>query len=108
VPVIRHNPRYSHVERRAADHSANIGSRPSLLPASKNLHNSRHSRAANGNRIGERLTLLIVAMPSSKAVLGDLPIYGLEDLGFVPSGEAGAFIAERNTAPGGQTAAQHQ
>ena len=30
-----------------------------------------------------------------------LPIYGLEDLGFVPRGEAGAFIAERNTAPGG-------
>jgi len=27
VPVIRHNPRYSHVERRAADHSANIGSK---------------------------------------------------------------------------------
>jgi len=31
-----------------------------------------------------------------------LPIYGLEDLGFVPRGEAGAFIAERNTAPGGK------
>jgi acetyl-CoA acetyltransferase len=31
-----------------------------------------------------------------------LPIYGLEDLGFVPRGEAGAFIAERNTAPGGR------
>src|SRR5262249_17077054 len=29
-----------------------------------------------------------------------LPIYGLEDLGFVPRGEAGTFIAERNTAPG--------
>ncbi len=29
-----------------------------------------------------------------------LPIYGLEDLGFVPRGEAGAYIAERNTAPG--------
>ena len=29
-----------------------------------------------------------------------LPIYGLEDLGFVPRGEAGAFIAERNTALG--------
>ncbi len=28
-----------------------------------------------------------------------LPIYGLEDLGFVPRGEAGTFIAERNTAP---------
>ena len=30
-----------------------------------------------------------------------LPIYGLEDLGFVSRGEAGAFIAQRNTAPGG-------
>ncbi|MBT5267408.1 MAG: thiolase [Rhodospirillaceae bacterium] len=30
-----------------------------------------------------------------------LPIYGLEDLGFVKPGEAGDFIAERNTAPGG-------
>ena len=29
-----------------------------------------------------------------------LPIYGLEDLGFVGRGETGAFIAERNTAPG--------
>ena len=31
-----------------------------------------------------------------------LPIYGLEDLGFVLRGEAGAFIAEHNTAPGGK------
>ncbi len=31
-----------------------------------------------------------------------LPIYGLEDLGFVPRGEAGAFIARQNTAPGGK------
>lgn len=31
-----------------------------------------------------------------------LPIYGLEDLGFVGRGEAGAFIWERNTAPGGK------
>lgn len=30
-----------------------------------------------------------------------LPIYGLEDLGIVKRGEAAAFIAERNTAPGG-------
>ncbi len=30
-----------------------------------------------------------------------LPIYGLEDLGFVGRGEAGAFIAEGNTKPGG-------
>ncbi|MGY6499291.1 MAG: thiolase C-terminal domain-containing protein [Acidimicrobiales bacterium] len=30
-----------------------------------------------------------------------LPIYGLEDLGFVGRGEAPAFIAERNTAIGG-------
>jgi len=31
-----------------------------------------------------------------------LPIYGLEDLGFVKRGEAGRFIWERNTAPGGK------
>jgi acetyl-CoA acetyltransferase len=31
-----------------------------------------------------------------------LPIYGLEDLGFVAPGEAGKFIWERNTAPGGK------
>lgn len=31
-----------------------------------------------------------------------LPIYGLEDLGFVEKGEAGAFIWERHTAPGGK------
>jgi acetyl-CoA acetyltransferase len=30
-----------------------------------------------------------------------LPIYGLEDLGFVGRGEAASFIWERNTAPGG-------
>lgn len=30
-----------------------------------------------------------------------LPIYGLEDLGFVGRGEAGAFIADGRTAPGG-------
>ena len=31
-----------------------------------------------------------------------LPIYGLEDLGFVARGEAGKFIWGRNTAPGGK------
>jgi acetyl-CoA acetyltransferase len=31
-----------------------------------------------------------------------LPVYGLEDLGFVGRGEAGAFIEEGNTAPGGR------
>jgi acetyl-CoA acetyltransferase len=31
-----------------------------------------------------------------------LPIYGLEDLGFVKPGEAGAFIEEGNTRPGGK------
>ena len=31
-----------------------------------------------------------------------LPIYGPEDLDFVPRGQAGAFIAEHNTAPGGK------
>jgi acetyl-CoA acetyltransferase len=36
------------------------------------------------------------------ASFAHLPIYGLEDVGFVPRVEAGAFIAERNTAPGGK------
>jgi acetyl-CoA acetyltransferase len=31
-----------------------------------------------------------------------LPLYGLEDLGFVPRGEAARFIWDRNTAPGGR------
>jgi acetyl-CoA acetyltransferase len=31
-----------------------------------------------------------------------LPIYGLEDLGFVKPGEAGGFIMDRHTAPGGK------
>jgi acetyl-CoA acetyltransferase len=31
-----------------------------------------------------------------------LPIFGLEDLGFVGRGEAGRFIAEGNTSPGGE------
>jgi acetyl-CoA acetyltransferase len=31
-----------------------------------------------------------------------LPIYGLEDLGFLGRGEAGAFIAEGRTSPGGE------
>jgi len=31
-----------------------------------------------------------------------LPLFGLEDLGFLPRGEAASFIAGRNTAPGGK------
>lgn len=31
-----------------------------------------------------------------------LPLYGLQDLGFVERGEAGAFVAEGNTRPGGK------
>ena len=31
-----------------------------------------------------------------------LPLYGLEDLGFVGRGEAGAFVEEGNTSPGGR------
>jgi acetyl-CoA acetyltransferase len=37
-----------------------------------------------------------------EASFAHLPIYGLEHLGFVARGEAGAFIAARNTAPGGK------
>ncbi|MDF3311151.1 thiolase [Rhodococcus sp. T2V] len=31
-----------------------------------------------------------------------IPLYGLQDLGFVKPGEAGAFVAEGNTEPGGK------
>ncbi len=46
--------------------------------------------------------LMIYDAPCSLpgASFAHLPIYGLEDFGFVPRGEAGAFIAEHNTAPG--------
>ena len=37
-----------------------------------------------------------------------LPIYGLEDLGFVPRGEAGRFIWDGNTRAGREAPAQHQ
>jgi hypothetical protein len=46
-------------------------------------------------------------MPSRNAVLSHPPIYSLEDLGFVPRGEAGCYIPERNAAPGRQAVAQH-
>jgi acetyl-CoA acetyltransferase len=46
--------------------------------------------------------LMIYDAPCSLpgASFAHLPIYGLEDLGFVPRGEAGAFIAARSTALG--------
>ena len=40
--------------------------------------------------------------PTIYGAFADLPIYGLQDLGTVPRGEAGAFIVERNTATGGK------
>jgi acetyl-CoA acetyltransferase len=45
--------------------------------------------------------LMIYDAPCSLpgASFAHLPIYGLEDLGFVPRGEAGAFIAGHNTTP---------
>ena len=48
--------------------------------------------------------LMIYDAPCSLpgASFGHLPICGFEDLGFVPRAEAGAFIAERDTAPGGK------
>jgi acetyl-CoA acetyltransferase len=48
--------------------------------------------------------LMIYDAPCSLpvATFAHLSICSLEDLGFVPRGEAGAFIADRNTAPGGK------
>jgi acetyl-CoA acetyltransferase len=55
---------------------------------------------AQGRRPSDDLRRPPCSLPG--ASFAHLPIYGLEDLGFVPRGEAGAFIAERNTAPGGK------
>jgi acetyl-CoA acetyltransferase len=48
--------------------------------------------------------LMIYDAPCSGqgASFAHLPIYGLEDLGFVGRGEGGPFITGRNTAPGGR------
>jgi acetyl-CoA acetyltransferase len=48
--------------------------------------------------------LMIYGAPYSQpgASFAYMPIYGLEDLGLVPRGEADAFIAQHNTAPGGR------
>jgi acetyl-CoA acetyltransferase len=51
----------------------------------------------------DRLTIYDAPCSLPEAGFAHLPIYGLEDLGFVPRGEAGAFIAKRNTAPGGRS-----
>jgi hypothetical protein len=53
---------------------------------------------------GKRLQILKEAVPSASKVAFLLlrGTWDLEDLGFVPRGEAGPFTAERNTAPGGK------
>jgi acetyl-CoA acetyltransferase len=58
--------------------------------------------AEAGITVGDVDHLMIYDAPCSPpgASFAHLPIYGLEDLGFVPRGEAGAFIAERNTRRG--------
>jgi acetyl-CoA acetyltransferase len=50
----------------------------------------------------DHLMIYDAPCPLPGASFAHLPIYGLEDLGFVARGEAGAFIAEHNTAPGGK------
>ena len=41
-------------------------------------------------------------MPSRNAVVAHPPNVGLEDMGFVPRGEASRYIPERNAGPGGR------
>ena len=48
----------------------------------------------------DHLMIYDVRCSAARGSFAHLPIYGLEDLGFVPRAEAGPFIAERNTAPG--------
>jgi acetyl-CoA acetyltransferase len=82
-----------------------------MVSQMEDFTSSRAFRIAGGKAFAEAgIThkdvdhLMIYDAPCSLpgASFARLPIYGLEDLGFVPRGEAGAFIAERNTAPGGK------
>jgi hypothetical protein len=75
---------------------AAMGGQGVLRPGASEWRQSadfRHSRAVNGNRMGERLTRLMGrAMPSRNAVLAHPTIYGLKDPGFVPCADAGHLI----------------
>jgi acetyl-CoA acetyltransferase len=63
-----------------------------VIPAKAGLQGHRASRFALDPRL----------RGGDDNPFAHLPIYGLEDLGFVLRGEAGHFIAEHNTAPGGE------
>src|SRR5262245_19855433 len=69
-----------------------------VVPASGAPAMSSHPRASRPVRAAQWANGAADFVYGSRAAL---PIYGPEDLGFVSCGEAGRFIAERNTAPGG-------
>ncbi len=64
---------------------------------------SRAFRVSGAKAFAEAgITHSALTHPMIYDAFAHLPIYGLEDLGFVGRGEGGPFIAERNTAPGGK------
>ena len=73
-----------------------------IISQMRDYTSSRAFRVAGSNAFKSAgITLKDVDHAMFYDAFAHLPIFGLEDLGFVPRGEAGAFIAARNTAPGG-------
>ncbi len=73
-----------------------------MISQMEDMTTSRAFRVAGGKAFAEAgITHDDVDHVMIYDAFAHLPIYGLEDLGFVGRGEAGAFIEARNTAPGG-------
>ena len=74
-----------------------------IISQMEDLTSSRAFREAGRDAMQEaRITHADVDHLMIYDAFAHLPIYGLEDLGFCKRGEAGAFIAEGNTGPGGR------
>ncbi|MBM4205694.1 MAG: thiolase [Gammaproteobacteria bacterium] len=74
-----------------------------IISQMESLTSSRAFRVAGGDAMREAgISHTDVDHLMIYDAFAHLPIYGLEDLGFCKKGEAGAFIVEGNTAPGGR------
>ena len=74
-----------------------------MISQMEDMTTSRAFRVAGGQAFAEAgITHSNVDHVMIYDAFAHLPLYGLEDLGFCERGEAGAFIEERHTAPGGR------
>lgn len=74
-----------------------------MISQMADLTSSRNFRIAGGDAMkAARVTHADVGHLMVYDAFAHLPIFGLEDLGFVERGEAGPFVEEGNTRPGGR------